>query len=62
MRLLLPNGVWEIFIPGLGPGECYKYEIRAADGSVFLKTDPYALRLEMPPLSASIVWTLGGYE
>ena len=27
-------GVWEIFIPGLGEGAVYKYELRAADGSL----------------------------
>jgi len=56
MRLLAPSGVWEIFIPGLGNGEKYKFEIRARGGAVFQKTDPYARRLEVPPLSASIVW------
>jgi 1,4-alpha-glucan branching enzyme len=56
MRLLMPHGVWEIFVPGLGNGEKYKFEIRAASGDVVLKTDPYAQRLEMPPRSASIVW------
>lgn len=62
MRLLLPNGVWEIFIPGLDAGEKYKFEIRSREGQVFLKTDPYALRMETPPLSASVVWCPGKYE
>ena len=29
MRLLVPSGVWEIFIPDLPDGEKYKFEIRA---------------------------------
>ncbi|HOC17194.1 MAG TPA: 1,4-alpha-glucan branching protein GlgB [Vicinamibacterales bacterium] len=56
MRRLAPQGVWEIFIPGLANGEKYKFEIRARGGAVFQKTDPYARRLEVPPKSASIVW------
>jgi 1,4-alpha-glucan branching enzyme len=55
MRLLLPHGVWEIFIPGIGPGEKYKFELRAKGGVVFAKADPYAMRFELPPRSASVV-------
>jgi 1,4-alpha-glucan branching enzyme len=55
MRLLLPHGVWEIFIPGIGPGDKYKFEIRTKSGTVFAKTDPYGMRYELPPRSASIV-------
>jgi 1,4-alpha-glucan branching enzyme len=62
MRLLLPHGVWEIFIPGLGPGELYKFELRSKAGRVFTKTDPYGLYFETPPRSASIVWKPGQYE
>jgi len=63
MRLLAPQGVWEIFIPGLGNGEKYKFEIRAkAGGGVVQKTDPFARRLEVPPLSASVVWEPGPYS
>ncbi len=62
MRLLLPHGVWEIFIPGLGRGELYKFELRSKSGQVFTKADPYALRFETPPRSASVVWSAGRYE
>jgi 1,4-alpha-glucan branching enzyme len=55
MRLLLPHGVWEIFVPGIGPGEKYKFELRAKSGVVFTKADPYAMRFELPPRSASVV-------
>jgi 1,4-alpha-glucan branching enzyme len=57
MRALVPNGFWEIFVPGVGPGARYKYEIRAArDGSVFLKTDPCGRYFEVPPATAAVVW------
>jgi 1,4-alpha-glucan branching enzyme len=62
MRLLMPHGVWEIFIPGLANGERYKFEIRSRHGEVFLKTDPYAQRLETPPRSASVVWDAVSYH
>jgi 1,4-alpha-glucan branching enzyme len=61
MRCLTPHGVWEIFIPGIGHGEKYKFELRSKAGVVFTKADPYALRFELPPRSASIVWSVGGY-
>ncbi|MGE0043811.1 MAG: 1,4-alpha-glucan branching protein GlgB [Vicinamibacterales bacterium] len=56
MRRLVPSGVWEIFIPGLGPGDPYKYEIATAQGGVVLKADPYARQFEVPPNTASVVW------
>ena len=49
------NGVWELFIPGISPGIVYKYEIRAKNGDVFLKSDPYGLRFEVRPSTATIV-------
>jgi len=56
MRLRHDAGVWELFLPGLGTGECYKYEIRSAHGAVLpLKADPVALATEVPPATASVV-------
>ncbi len=56
MRSLGLSGVWEIFIPGLGEGTLYKYEIRNQRGRISLKTDPYGFFFETPPKNASIVW------
>lgn len=56
MRLRHAAGVWEIFIPGIGAGERYKYEIVGRNGQLLpLKADPVALQCEVPPLTASIV-------
>ena len=56
MRTRFQAGVWEIFIPGIGAGERYKYEIAARDGRVLpLKADPVARQTERPPATASIV-------
>ncbi|MBM3776782.1 MAG: 1,4-alpha-glucan branching protein GlgB [Acidimicrobiia bacterium] len=62
MRRLVPSGVWEIFVPDLADGERYKFEIRTPAGHLLQKADPYALRFEVPPGTASVVWTEGGYR
>ena len=55
MRPLGASGVWELFIPGLGEGELYKFELRTEAGAIAIKTDPYGTRFEAPPGNASIV-------
>ncbi|MDX6303583.1 MAG: 1,4-alpha-glucan branching enzyme [Blastocatellia bacterium] len=55
MRSLGSSGVWEIFIPGLRQGELYKYEIKSGRHK-FLKADPYALMMEVPPNTSSVVF------
>ena len=62
MRRLVPSGVWELFVPDLPAGACYKYEIRTTDGHLLDKADPFAQRFEVPPKSASIIWQGGGYQ
>jgi 1,4-alpha-glucan branching enzyme len=55
------TGVWEIFVPGLGEGATYKYEIRGGDGTVMpLKADPVGFGSEHPPANASVVRKIGG--
>ncbi|HWS86865.1 MAG TPA: 1,4-alpha-glucan branching protein GlgB [Pyrinomonadaceae bacterium] len=56
MRRLGASGIWEIFIPDLGPGALYKYEMHRRGGLPFLKADPYALFAEVPPDTSSIVF------
>jgi 1,4-alpha-glucan branching enzyme len=56
MRSLGSAGIWELFVPELGPGSNYKYEIRAQNGGLLLKVDPYAFRTEVPPKNASVVF------
>ncbi|TGN81712.1 1,4-alpha-glucan branching enzyme [Streptomyces bauhiniae] len=55
MRSLGSTGVWELFVPGVGEGELYKYEITRPDGSRTLRADPMARRTEVPPATSSIV-------
>jgi len=56
------HGVWTCFIPGLGEGELYKYEITGAQGEKVLKADPYAFHSEVRPNTASVIYTLEGYD
>jgi 1,4-alpha-glucan branching enzyme len=62
MRKLIPSGVWEIFIPDLPDGVCYKYEVRTTAGHLLEKADPYGRRFEVPPNTASIIWPDGQYQ
>ncbi|MFO0593577.1 MAG: 1,4-alpha-glucan branching protein GlgB [Polyangiaceae bacterium] len=50
------NGMWDIFLPDVGHGALYKFEIRAQSGLVFLKTDPFASAMELRPNTASKVY------
>ena len=57
-----PGGYWEIFMPDLGIGDPYKFEIIGADGLPVLKADPCGRYFERPPDTASIVWDSVGYQ
>jgi len=61
MRRMGSSGVWELFLPGVGVGAKYKYEVVGADSSLRLKSDPYAQYFESPPHNASIVWDTGEF-
>ena len=69
MRNRIDTGVWEVFIPAIGPGTIYKYEIVGPDGTLRpLKADPFARQSELRPKTASIVadptpfeWSDGKY-
>jgi 1,4-alpha-glucan branching enzyme len=57
MRSLGATGVWELFIPGVGDGTNYKFEILGADRVWRRKADPMARYAEQPPATASTVFT-----
>ena len=62
MRSIGSTGVWELFVPDVGAGARYKYEIRPGDGGTrLLKADPYAFRTEVPPATASVIHQLDRY-
>ncbi|MCX4614752.1 MULTISPECIES: 1,4-alpha-glucan branching enzyme [Streptomyces] len=55
MRSLGSSGVWELFMPGIGEGTPYKFDITRPDGTHTMRADPMARRTEVPPATASIV-------
>ncbi|TAL41243.1 MAG: 1,4-alpha-glucan branching protein GlgB, partial [Salinibacterium sp.] len=55
MRRLDDNGVWELFVPGLGPGNGYKFELLTRSGEWVTRADPMARYTEVPPATASKV-------
>jgi 1,4-alpha-glucan branching enzyme len=55
------EGIWSGFVPGMKPGEAYKYSIRNCRGGLQQKADPFAFHCEVRPHSASIVYDLGRY-
>jgi 1,4-alpha-glucan branching enzyme len=55
------NGVWEIFLPHLVPGDHYKFEIVGAEGNLFVKSDPFAFFSQHGPQTASIIYDLDRY-
>ncbi len=63
MRRHDPIGVWELFIPGLGEGEVYRYDVVSRfDAYHAEKTDPYGFFAELRPANASIVVNIEGYD
>lgn len=61
MRRVGAAGAWEIFLPGLGEGTLYKFEVLGADGGVIQKADPVGFGSQHPPEQASVVRDIGGY-
>ena len=56
MRSRGNSGIWELFIPGLHPGDLYKIEIRSrATGQIMVKSDPFAQGFELRPGTAAVV-------
>ncbi len=67
MRRLDDTGVWELFLPGIGPGDGYKFELLTSGGEWVKRADPMARFTEIPPATASRVgvtrheWTDGDW-
>jgi 1,4-alpha-glucan branching enzyme len=63
MRHRGSSGVWEIFLPGLGEGEIYKFEIISRTGArLEPKADPYGFCAELRPRSGSVVCDVDRYD
>jgi len=56
------GGIWEIFLPEMGQGEVYKFEIKSrVNGYLVEKADPYGFAAEMRPKTASVVWDVTSF-
>jgi 1,4-alpha-glucan branching enzyme len=62
MRRLLGSGVWELFLPGVGEGAHYKFEIRTPLGALLLKSDPFGLFSQHGVQTSSMVYDLDRYQ
>ena len=62
MRCREDMGIYELFIPHVGPGEIYKYEIMTKDGKTIMKSDPYGNSFQMRPDNASVVTDINGFD
>jgi 1,4-alpha-glucan branching enzyme len=59
LRQRADSGIWEAFVPGVGPGARYKYHLVSSLGGYAVdKADPFAFHAEVPSHTASIVWSL----
>ena len=55
------SGLWEVDVPGVKPGQRYKFVIHTPGGERLEKADPFARYAELPPATASIVWDGSDY-
>ena len=62
MRLMGSSGVWELFLPGIGKGEIYKFVIQTVEGELLYKADPYAFQGEKRPQTASVLTDVDSYD
>ncbi|QIF03369.1 1,4-alpha-glucan branching protein GlgB [Roseimicrobium sp. ORNL1] len=62
MRLRMEGGIWELFIPHIGPGAHYKFELLGAHGQLFNKSDPFAFFAQNGPQTASLTWDFHLYQ
>ena len=62
MNMLETSGVYELFIPGVKPGDIYKYQILTREGEILHKADPYATSAQLRPETASMVADIRDYK
>lgn len=56
------NGVWELYVEGAKPGDCYKYRIEGPHGGAVDHADPYAFASELRPKTASVIHQIENYS
>ena len=62
MKLAEASDIYELFVPGVGKGELYKYAIKTETGEILYKADPYGNLCQVRPENASVVADMDGYS
>ncbi len=62
MQIHGTSGVWELFVPGTGQGDLYKFEIKTRRNELLLKCDPFGFSMEERPATSSVVSELHEFE
>ena len=62
MKPVADSGIYELFVPGLGVGQLYKFAITTHTGTILLKADPYAFSAEYRPGTASVTADIRGFK
>src|ERR1017187_4845479 len=62
MRKFAGSGVWELFLPGVGEGAHYKFEIRTQLGLLLLKSDSFAFFNQHGKSTSSLIYNLERYK
>ena len=62
MKPVADSGIYELFVPGLGVGQLYKFAITPHTGTILFKADPYAFSAEYRPGTASVTADIRGFK
>ena len=62
MKPVADSGIYELFVPGLGVGQLYKFAITTHTGTILFKADPYAFSAEYRPRTASVTADIRGFK
>ena len=62
MKPVADSGIYELFVPGLGVGQLYKFAITTHTGTILFKADPYAFSAEYRPGTASVTADIHGFK
>ena len=62
MKPVADSGIYELFVPGLGVGQLYKFAITTHTGTILFKADPYAFSAEYRPGTASVTADISGFK
>ena len=62
MKPVADSGIYELFVPGLGVGQLYKFAITTHTGTILFKADPYAFSAEYRPGTPSVTADIRGFK